>query len=149
MKIVSATGYYRTLSDRRICPTPIISRYTFSNGRRKTIRRKSEKRSNIYVDVYSTRLVIAVLSLLLLSCLDAFLTLTLIDKGLAYEANPFMAFFLDISVFHFSSVKFFITATALIALCLFKNVKITRIGLPVAIKIYIAVIIYEIYLYTN
>ncbi|MBI5741118.1 MAG: hypothetical protein HZA16_10400 [Nitrospirae bacterium] len=142
-----ADNSQRTLKDRRKCPTPVISRYTFWGGRRKTIRRESEKKTSYFVDIYSTRLLVAVLVLLSLSCVDAFLTLSLIEKGRVVEANPIMAFFLDLGVFHFSMVKFVITAIALIVLCLFKNVNITRIALPVAIKIYLAVIIYEIYLY--
>jgi hypothetical protein len=142
-------GYQRTLTDRRNSPTPIISKYTFSGGRRKTIRRKSDKKTHIFVDVYSTRLLIAVLSLLALSSLDACLTLALIEKGTVVEANPVMAFLLDYGVLPFSLIKFVITAMALIVLCLLKNVRITRIGLPVAIKIYLAVIIYEIYLYMS
>jgi hypothetical protein len=139
--------YGRILQDRRKCPTPIISRYTFRDGKRKTIRREADKKTNIFVDVYSTRLLIAILSLLILSCLDAFLTLSLIEKGSVVEANPVMAFFLDIGIFHFSLIKFIITAVSLIVLCIFKNVNITRIGLPVALKIYLAVIVYELYLY--
>lgn len=137
----------RKIPDRRSCPTPIISRYTFRGGRRKTIRRKCDKKRCIFVDIYSTRLLVAVMSLLVLSCMDAYLTLSLIEKGSVVEANPVMAFFLDQGVFAFSLVKFTVTGLALMILCLCKNVNITRIGLPVAIKIYLAVIIYEIYLF--
>ncbi|RJQ45084.1 MAG: hypothetical protein C4538_09060 [Nitrospiraceae bacterium] len=135
------------LPDRRKCPTPVVSRYTFFGGRRKTIRRVCDKKTCIFVDIYSTRLLIAVLALLVLSCIDAFLTLSLIEKGSVIEANPVMAFFLNRGVYPFSVIKYTITAIALIILCVCKNVNITRIGLPVAIKIYLAVIIYEIYLY--
>ncbi|MBI5409056.1 MAG: hypothetical protein HZA14_06790 [Nitrospirae bacterium] len=137
----------RDRSDRRKSPTPVISRYTFFGGRRKIIRRESDKDSCLFVDLYSTRLLLAVLSLLTLSCLDAYLTLSLLAKGSVVEANPLMAFFLDYGVFPFSVIKFVITASALIVLCLFKNVNITRYGLPIAIKIYLLVIIYELYLY--
>lgn len=137
----------RTLCDRRKCPTPAFSKYTFYGGKRKTIRRGHDKKTHIFVDIYSTRLLIVILLLLALSCLDAFLTLTLIEKGLVVEANPIMAFFLNYGVLPFSLIKFATTSAALIMLCLFKNVKITRIGLPVAINIYLAVIIYEIYIY--
>ena len=144
---ISEDNVQRILKDRRRCPTPAISRYTFSGGRRKIIRRASDKQSNIFVDIFSTRLLMAVILLLILSCLDAFLTLALIEKGRVVEANPLMAFFLNSGVLHFSLIKFLITAVALIVLCLFKNVRITRIALPAVINIYLAVIIYEIYLY--
>jgi hypothetical protein len=137
----------REFTDRRQCPTPILSRYTFYGGRRKTVRRNQDKSSSIYVDLYSTRLLVAVLSLLLLSCLDAFLTLELIHKGRVVEANPLMAFFLEYGTMPFTIIKFTITAFCLIILCLFKNVKITRLSLPLAIKMYLLVVIYELYLF--
>lgn len=137
----------RTISDRRKRPTPIMSKYTFYGGQRKTVRRGKDKKEHIYVDLYSARLLIAVTSLLLLSCLDAFLTLELIGKGYAVEANPIMAYFLDYGTTPFAAVKFFITSFCLTILCLFKNVKITRLSLPFAIKMYLIVVLYEFYLF--
>ncbi len=142
----SQTGK-RTISDRRSRPTPIISRYTLYGGHRKTVRRDEDKKDHIHVDLYSTRLLIAVTTLLLLSCLDAFLTLELISKGHAVEANPIMAYFLDYGTTPFAVVKFIITVFCLTILCLFKNVKITRLSLPFAIKMYLIVVIYEFYLF--
>jgi hypothetical protein len=144
---LSISGDLRAVSDRRRGPTPIIGKYTLWGGRRKKARREGDKNSHIFVDLYSTRLFVAVLFLLSLSCLDAFLTLELINKGVVYEANPVMAFFLDQGVFQFSLIKFVITSLSLIIMCLLKNVKITRICLPVIIKIYLIVVFYELYLY--
>lgn len=138
----------RVSTDRRNRPTPIMSRYTFYGGQRKVIRRGKESKKHIYVDLYSTRLLIAAISLLILSCLDAFLTLELIGNGSVVEANPLMAILLNHSETLFAITKFTITATALTVLVLFKNVKITRICLPCAIKMYILVIAYELYLFT-
>jgi hypothetical protein len=137
----------RALPDRRKDPTPIISRFTFIGGRRKTVRRDTDKKEHIYVDLYSTRLLIAVVFLLILSCLDAFLTLQLIKKGSAVEANPLMAYVLNYGTTPFTVIKFSITAFSLTILCLFKNVKITRLCLPFAIKMYVLVVIYELYLF--
>ncbi len=137
----------RDKPDRRKCPTPIFSRYTFSGGRRRIIRRRDNKKQHLFVDLYSTRLLIAIIGLLCLSCLDAYMTLELIDKGKVFEANPIMAYFLDFGILPFTTIKFIITATALVILCLFKNVNITRISLPIAIKIYILIIMYEFYLF--
>jgi hypothetical protein len=137
----------RDLIDRRQCPTPLMSRYTLYGGRRKTVRRGEDKKDHIYVDLYSTRLLIVVMSLLLLSCLDAFLTLELIREGNAVEANPLMAYVLKYGITPFTTIKFTITSCALIILCVFKNVKITRICLPLALKMYLLVVIYECYLY--
>ncbi len=137
----------RNQSDRRNSPTPIFSRFAIYGGQRKIIRRGYDKGEHLFVDLYSTRLFIAVLALLLLSVFDAYMTLTLIDRGNVYEANPFMAYFLDHGIFHFTAVKLIITIVAICILCLFKNVRLTRIGLPVAIKIYILIVAYEFYLF--
>lgn len=142
------TNNIRIIPDRRRCPTPIFSRYTVWDGKRKTIRREAEKKKHLFVDLYSTRLLIAVLALLCLSCLDAFMTLSLIETGNVVEANPLMAFFLDYGIMPFTIGKFMITASALTVMVVFKNVRITRYSLPIAIKIYIGIVIYEIYLFT-
>ncbi|MBC8412761.1 hypothetical protein H8E50_03705 [bacterium] len=136
----------REFHDRRINPTPIISRYTFWGGRRKTVRRGEDKRKHVFVDIYSSRLLAAIIIIMCLSCADAFFTLMLIGDGKVVEANPIMAYVLEYGIMTFTLTKFFITASALIILCLFKNVRITRIWFPIAIKIYILVIAYEFYL---
>jgi hypothetical protein len=137
----------RIVKDRRKCPTPIIGRYAFFGGSRKTIRRQAERKKHLFVDLYSTRLLIAVMCILLLSCIDAYLTLELIGKGSAVEANPFMAFFLEYGILPFTLTKFIITAFSLTILCLSKNSRITRICLPIAINMYLLVVIYEFYLF--
>lgn len=137
----------RVITDRRRFPTPIFSRYTVLGGRRKTVRRAADKKKHVFVDLYSTRLLVAVMSMLLLSCIDAGFTLSLIHKGKVVEANPFMAFLMNYGVLPFTIAKFTITASALVILCLFKNVNITRISLPIAVKVYIAIVAYEVYLF--
>ena len=137
----------RNLPDRRCRPTPLFSRFTLWGGRRKTIRRAPEKPAHLFVDLYSARLLFIVATILSLSCIDAYLTLALIEKGNVIEANPIMAALLSYGVFPFTFFKFIVTASALLVLCLFKNARITRISLPVAVKVYFCVIIYEIYLY--
>ncbi len=137
----------RLYSDRRKTPTPIFSRYSLSGGRRKLVRRIEDKKKHLFVDLYSARLLVAVILLLSLSCLDAYMTLELIHRGKVVEANPIMAYFLNIGIMPFTTIKFTITAAALIVLCVFKNVKVTRISMPLAIKVYMAVIAYECYLF--
>jgi hypothetical protein len=147
MMETAITTDFRNHTDRRKAPTPIISRFSLYGGRRKIIRRGYDKGGHLFVDLYSTRLFIAVLALLLLSVFDAYMTLTLINRGSVYEANPLMAYFLDYGIFHFTAAKLIITITAICILCLFKNVRLTRIGLPVAIKIYILIVAYEFYIF--
>ncbi len=138
----------RICADRRGGPTPIFSRYTFWGGQRKTIRRGTDEKKHLFVDIYSNRLLIAVISLISLSCLDGFLTLFLIERGSVIEANPIMAYFLGFGAFYFTLIKFNITAMALTVMVLFKNLRITKHCLPFAISVYIAIIIYELYLYS-
>jgi hypothetical protein len=141
-------GNNRVCADRRRDPTPIFSRYTFWGGNRKTIRRGADEKKHLFVDIYSARLFIAVLSLICLSCLDGFLTLLLIEEGSVIEANPIMAYFLGYGAIPFTLFKFNITALALTVMVLFKNVRITKYCLPLIISVYIAIIIYELYLYS-
>ncbi len=131
---------------RRNQPTPIISKYTFFGGQRKNIRRKSDKRHHIFVDLYSTRLLIILLAILFFCYLDAFLTLSLISEGLITEANPVLAFHLEQSTLNFIINKFLLTTISITILCLFKNVFIARVGLPLTLMIYISVIAYQLYL---
>jgi len=135
------------LPDRRRRPTPPISRYTFYGGRRRVIRRQEDRNRYLFVDVYSTRLFLIILGVLALSCLDAFLTLSLIHRGIAFEANPIMASVLNYGVMPFTLIKFSLTAIALLVLCVLKNARLVRITLPLLLKIYVALIIYEGYLY--
>ena len=135
-----------TYPERRNCPTPIFSMYTLFGGRRKTIREKDRKK-HIFVDLYSTRLLMAIIFLLCLSYLDAFFTLSLIERGIVKEINPIMAHLLGYGDMLFVLVKFIITALLITLLTICKNVKITRFSLPFAINTYIVVILYELCLF--
>ena len=56
------------------------------------------------------------LTILALSVLDAMLTLTLIARGAATEANPILAFLLDNHPEYFALVKMFLTGAGVIGL---------------------------------
>ena len=137
----------RVNPERRKHPTPIFSRYTFWGGRRKTIR-ENDRKKHLFVDLYSTRLLVEVIFLLCLCCLDAYFTLSLIERGNVIEANPIMAYLLWYGIMPFVVIKFIFTALLIAILTIFQNVKIARFGLPFAIKIYIVVILYELYLFS-
>ena len=136
----------RIAPDRRKWPTPLISRYSFFGGQRRTVRRESDKERHIFVDQYSTRLFIMILLLLFLNMADAYFSLTLIRDNIAFEANPIMAFFLGYDNLSFFVVKFFITAASLFVFCLCKNIYITRVFLVVAVIIYISIVFYELHI---
>lgn len=98
------------------------------------------------MDLYSPLLLVAFLTILLFNYADTYLTLTLIKHGIVTEANPFMALHLENGVVFFILNKFFITAISLIVICLFKNVSIARVGLPLSIIMYFSVVTYELYI---
>src|SRR5262245_23533407 len=79
--------------DRRRRPTPMISRYTFFGGRRRAGRREGET-ENIYVDVYSTRLVVLLLFFFAFTVIDSVSTLIYLGKG-GEELNPIAQWMID------------------------------------------------------
>ena len=95
-------------------------RRPFSPIRRKVLRRRDDRKSLYYVDEYTPRLVIPILLILLLSMLDAFFTLVLIDNG-AVEINPLMAFYLEVGPGVFLTVKYLLTCLSLFVLLMFSH----------------------------
>jgi hypothetical protein len=116
-------------------------------GRRRQARRKGH---NYYLDWYEPKLVFTGFTLLLLSCLDALFTLTLISKG-AYEANYFMARLLEAGTGLFVSVKVAITAFGILFLLMHSHFQVLRIGsgkrmLYLLVAVYGLLIAYELIL---
>ena len=152
----------KRLCDRRMTPTPAISRYTFFGGRRKKARREYDVSKYLFVDQYSTRLFAAFMMLLSLCFLDAWLTVVLIDKGKAIEINPVMAFYMNHGIVTFTITKFLLTAMFITIFCLcknfyvrsfclvrkeYKNFYIIKMSLLLIIKLYLLIVIYEFYLF--
>ena len=136
----------RSTPDRRRKPTPILSWYTLS-GRRKAVRREEDRRRHIYVDQYSLRFFVLLMSILLLGLADAFLTLYHVHVNDAEELNPIMDFFLGVSPNVFFNVKYVLTALCLTVLCLHKNLPIVKHLLGVVFLIYFVIVINHIYLF--
>jgi hypothetical protein len=136
----------RFATERRVRPTPCISRYTFTGGRRQTVRRRHDKRSHIFVDVYGTRLFSAIFALLIMNVLDGFLTLLLVSENIVVEANPFMAFWLDYGHVPFFWVKYILMAVSLLIFCIFRDFRFSNIALVSSIMLYASVLIYELHL---
>ncbi|MGD0886244.1 MAG: DUF5658 family protein [Thermodesulfovibrionales bacterium] len=140
----SAEEKKRTGPDRRRQPTPVLSKYTCAGGRRRIIRRREDRRQHIFIDVYSSRLFITLLFLLLLTVADSYFTIALTEKNIVVEANPIMAFYLEHSTTIFFAVKFLIAAVAVLIFCLCKNSPITKVSVAFAIIIYLTVTLYEL-----
>ena len=96
-------------------------RYLLFSGRRAKARRKEDLHRTFYFDRYSSNLFAAIVAILMLSVLDALLTLYLIDNG-STELNPVMSYFIDYGPFVFMGAKYFLTCTGVIILLLFRNV---------------------------
>jgi hypothetical protein len=131
-------------TDRRVKPTPFLSRYTLTGGRRKAPRRNDDMRKHIFVDLYDTRLFIAIFVLLILNVLDGFLTLLLVSENIIVEANPVMAFCLDYGQVPFFWVKYLLMAGSLLIFCIFGGFKLSRISLVCSIMLYTSVLIYQL-----
>jgi len=131
-------------TDRRVKPTPFLSRYTLTGGRRKAVRRNDDRRKHIFVDLYDTRLFIAIFILLILNVLDGYLTLILVQENIIVEANPIMAFCLDYGHVPFFWVKYLLMAVSLLIFCIFRGFKLSNISLAGSIMLYASVLIYQL-----
>ncbi len=92
-------------------------------GRRRQARRRDH---SYYLDHYDGRLVLTGLLVLLLSCVDALFTLTLLNKG-AYEANYLMARLLEIGHQPFVITKVAVTAAGVLFLLMHAHFRILRV----------------------
>ena len=110
----------RSGEDRRTHRFPKL-RYLLFPGRRTKVRRKEDLDHTFYFDRYSSSLFAAIVAILLLSVLDALLTLHLISVG-STELNPVMSYFLEYGPFVFMGVKYFLTCFGVVILLLFRNV---------------------------
>ncbi len=88
--------------------------FGFLRSRRRVLRRHSDA-DVIFVDWHHPWLFFLAVGTMLLSCIDAFLTLILIDLGMI-EANPFMASLLGKGTGIFAAVKMTLTGLSILML---------------------------------
>jgi uncharacterized protein DUF5658 len=120
--------------------------YGSFNPRRRNPRRGDDT-SLAAVDWHHPQWLGVALLIVLLSCADAFLTLTLIERG-AYEANPFMAPLVGGSPLAFTVVKIGLTGGGVVLLTILVRLRIFRrvpIGLVLyaVLAAYAALVMYE------
>ena len=101
--------------------------------RRRQSRRKTD-RKNTYIDWYEPWPLVASVFIILLSSLDAFLTLILLNHG-AVELNVLMDWLIRMDIRTFAAVKLAMTGLALVILVLHFNFHIYKV-LPVRYLIY-------------
>lgn len=119
-------------------------------GRRENARRQIEKEQGFYTDRYEKWVGLSVIAIALMSVLDAFLTLNILDRG-GIEINPFMSALLAINTQVFLIGKFAVTVGCLFFALVHINFRVLRI-LPmkymlVCISVFYAFLIgYELFL---
>jgi len=94
-------------------------------GRRRTIRRGTDRKTHIYVDLYGHYLLLFLLLIVLLSIFDAYFTIFHVDQG-AREINPFMNFLIGYGSITFFVIKYILTALGLVLLCIYQSLPVTR-----------------------
>ncbi len=114
-------------------------------GKRGGPRRKEEKKSGYYVEVYGSKIFIASFALIFLAIMDALFTLHHVEHG-AKEVNPGMDFLLRKGVDEFFYVKYTLTCLAVLFLCLHKNFRYVREVLIALIFVYMLVNVWHLYL---
>ena len=121
--------------------------------RRQGMRRDADKQHGHYVDIHEPKTIYISIFIIILSCLDAFFTLLLLQKGIAYEANPVMKVLIESN----NATLFVLTKTAITAACIIflvahkhfwiiRNRIRTHAALLVALVAYICLINYEVFL---
>ncbi len=143
----------RISNDRRQRSTRALSRYSHG-GKRQLARRGDDHRlrkganKGYYIDKYEPKMLVTILSILLLSLADAYLTTLIIAHG-GEELNILMDMLIKESIFLFIIGKYAITASCLIFLLVhrnfhvFGNFKVTH-ALSGLLFLYIVLIAYEI-----
>lgn len=88
--------------------------FGFLRSRRRTTRRNNED-APVYTDWHHPWLFFLAIGTMLLSCMDALLTLQLIDRG-AVEINPVMAIVMDKGTLVFAATKMLLTGLGILVL---------------------------------
>lgn len=140
----------RTRVDRRK-RHPFLADWRWGyRGRRKSVRRVADShRTHAILDWYHPSLLFFIVGTYVLSGIDAVLTLTLLDFGVAREANPFMNLLIAEDVRLFAGVKALITGIGLVCLtaysnqCLFTRLRVDRL-IYMLFAIYALLVIYQI-----
>jgi hypothetical protein len=126
-------------------------KYLLFNGRRERSRRDEDRGKAFIFDRYNQKLFFAITVILVLSILDAVLTLVVIQRG-ATELNPVMAYFLEHGTLTFIVAKYVLTSIGVLILLIFKNVFLTKIKIythslfPCVIFVFMTVIAWELFL---
>lgn len=134
---------------RRRSPLLADWRWAF-RGRRREIRRASDQ-GRVQLDWIDPKLLIVSFGILVLSGLDAALTLDLLQAGVVVEANPLMKVLVHQDIQLFVNLKILITGAAVVILVacyqttLLRLVTVRRV-LEGVFLLYLGLVGYELYL---
>ena len=119
--------------------------------RRRRLRREEDRRKFVLLDHYGASIGVAITAVLVLSVVDAFLTLFLLSHG-AVEMNPVMAYFLNINEHAFLWVKYGLTVMAVVIVLVLNYTFMRKLRLHVRqlinyfVLIFAMIVVWEIYL---
>jgi len=134
----------RSYVDRRKRPTLPWSWFTFF-GRRRTLRRKTDREKGGYVDRYSYILFFLLVLILGLNILDSLFTMMIIDLG-GQEFNPLVRSFMELHGDMFWIWRFVIASIGLVLLYLHRGLIMVRRMIIAIGLIYVVIMVYQIYL---
>ena len=140
-----ALGDNRTLGDRRALSWRTVA-FGFLRSRRRETRRASDAEPT-FTDWHHPWLFFLATGIMLMSSLDAFLTIQLIERG-AYEANPVMAHVMNRGIAPFAAIKMLLTGFGILALVFLSRARFVnriRAGtfLTAFFSLYASLICYE------
>ena len=120
--------------------------FGFLRSHRRTLRR-AEDADSLFTDWHHPWLFFLAVGIMVLSCVDAFMTLRLLEHGMV-EANPVMAAMLDQGIGRFSASKFALTGIGVLTLVflartVFMNLMRTGLLLTIFFSIYCCLVCYQ------
>lgn len=145
MELSEAIVDKRILADRRVFGWRTIF-YGYMRSRRHRLRREADAEV-LFLDWHHPWLFFLAVGIMIFSCLDAFMTLQLLERGM-YEANPLMAAVLGQGTTAFAVSKMLMTGTSILILVFlakarFLNRLRTGLILTIFFSFYACLICYE------
>ena len=140
----------RRSEDRRNKSIPGFSKYWLT-GRRGHFRREEDRKIYHKLDRHNPKTFATILTIIMLSVIDAIFTLELIHKGAA-EVNPIMAYYLNLGPIAFFGAKYALTCASTLIIFLNQHAYILKNQVPIKILYlfliipYFLVVQWEIYL---
>ena len=130
------------LKERRVRPTPLLSKFTFG-GRRRTFRRKVDQQRGGYMDRYSSELFFFLILIVGLNILDALFTMMILDVG-GWEVNPFVDAVIALWGDKFWVWKFTIVSASLVVLCLHSKFRFVKEVIGGITMIYVGIVLHQL-----